>query len=224
MNRELLQFGLDSKGRLVFIDEVVSGLKCHCTCPYCGEDFVARKGRTRLHSFSHRSGRATCRQDAATYRLRHLQQVILEAGGLRAPLSDPLAWAMGMKPLRGHGQTGSAEEPAGAWFPVATVRLRQRVGHLNPHLLLASPDGVLWGVEVLFAGLRGPEDQHRLETRLAASQFPWLELDLRSFHVSGWNSVAWRHAVLDELPPKYWRWPPSEGRMNSPQVNPDIPP
>ena len=40
-------------GKIVSIDEVVSGLKCNCVCPYCNAKLEARKGKVRAHHFAH---------------------------------------------------------------------------------------------------------------------------------------------------------------------------
>ncbi|NPU12062.1 hypothetical protein HL666_14920 [Bradyrhizobium sp. 83002] len=40
-------------GRLLHIDEVVSGLGCHCVCPGCGRPMVAKKGDVQAHHFAH---------------------------------------------------------------------------------------------------------------------------------------------------------------------------
>lgn len=40
-------------GRLLHIDEVLSGLACNCVCPGCGRRMVAKKGDVQAHHFAH---------------------------------------------------------------------------------------------------------------------------------------------------------------------------
>jgi hypothetical protein len=49
-----LPYGLYN-GHLVTIDEVASGLDCHCLCPACNEKLIARKGFSMVHHFAHRA-------------------------------------------------------------------------------------------------------------------------------------------------------------------------
>lgn len=37
----------------VTIDEVESGLKCECYCPFCKSQLIARKGNLKTHHFAH---------------------------------------------------------------------------------------------------------------------------------------------------------------------------
>ncbi len=40
-------------GQLVHISAVASGLSCECSCPSCGSRLEAKKGKIKLHHFSH---------------------------------------------------------------------------------------------------------------------------------------------------------------------------
>ena len=42
-------------GKTVHISEVVSGEKCGCICPACGEIMIAKKGSKVIHHFAHKS-------------------------------------------------------------------------------------------------------------------------------------------------------------------------
>lgn len=54
MNQSNLIYALKD-GNLVHISTVESGLKCNCTCPSCGEELIARKGKKVIHHFAHKS-------------------------------------------------------------------------------------------------------------------------------------------------------------------------
>ncbi|MBP0989823.1 MAG: hypothetical protein J5874_01405 [Oscillospiraceae bacterium] len=52
MSERLLKYGIKD-GRLISIEEVVSGMGCGCFCPSCGAVLVAKKGLKREHHFAH---------------------------------------------------------------------------------------------------------------------------------------------------------------------------
>ena len=51
-----LYYGIKD-GKIVSIDDVCSGKSCGCTCPSCGEQLVAKKGKINIHHFAHASQR-----------------------------------------------------------------------------------------------------------------------------------------------------------------------
>lgn len=55
--KEYIEYALDRYGRIVHIDEVLSGIKCGCTCIACGESLSARHGNVSKHSFKHTKGK-----------------------------------------------------------------------------------------------------------------------------------------------------------------------
>ena len=62
---------------LVFVDNVLNGLRCECICPYCKEPLVAKnEGRKRGHHFAHYNG-ADCGKARMTT-LHLLAQNILQ--------------------------------------------------------------------------------------------------------------------------------------------------
>jgi len=52
-----LTYAIDNDGKLVFVDDVLTGNKCGCFCPACKEPVLAKnKGVKRTHHFAHQSG------------------------------------------------------------------------------------------------------------------------------------------------------------------------
>lgn len=52
-----LTYALDADGKLVHIDSVLTGLACHCFCPHCKNELVAKNGgNLKVHHFAHANG------------------------------------------------------------------------------------------------------------------------------------------------------------------------
>lgn len=83
-----LNYGLKD-GKLMFIDEVVSGLECGCFCPHCGGKLIARKGEVNVHHFAHYQVE-NCGKGAET--ALHLlgKQVLQEEKCVRLPHEESL--------------------------------------------------------------------------------------------------------------------------------------
>lgn len=79
-----LTYGKDSNGRLVHVDDVLSGLACDCTCPGCGASLIARKGEKNQHHFAHANG-AECSGARMTALHMLAQQIIQEEKKIRTP-------------------------------------------------------------------------------------------------------------------------------------------
>lgn len=79
-----LTYGEDSNGRLVHVDDVLSGLACDCTCPGCGASLIARKGKKNQHHFAHANG-ADCSGARMTALHMLAQQIIQEEKKIRTP-------------------------------------------------------------------------------------------------------------------------------------------
>jgi hypothetical protein len=74
-----LSFGI-SRGQLVHISKVSSGLTCDCICPVCHSQLIARKGNKTIHHFAHyRAGE--CIGSAQTA-LHMAAKEILEKSGM----------------------------------------------------------------------------------------------------------------------------------------------
>lgn len=79
-----LTYGKDSNGRLVHVNDVPSGLACDCTCPECGAQLIARKGKRNQHHFAHANG-ADCEGARMTALHMLAQQIVQEEKKIRKP-------------------------------------------------------------------------------------------------------------------------------------------
>lgn len=54
-NNEVFSWAENANGMMVHIDSVPNGLACHCRCPHCKEQLLARHDVTNQHGFAHHS-------------------------------------------------------------------------------------------------------------------------------------------------------------------------
>lgn len=82
----LLQYGLSKQtGKLVYIVDVLRGLKCECICPDCKTPLIARQGKIQWH-FAH-TNNAECAGAQMTALHLWAQQIIQEEKQIRLPSS-----------------------------------------------------------------------------------------------------------------------------------------
>lgn len=80
----LLQYGLSKQtGKLVYIDDVLRGLKCDCICPGCKTPLIARQGQIQWH-FAH-ANNAECAGARMTALHLWAQQIIQEEKQVMLP-------------------------------------------------------------------------------------------------------------------------------------------
>lgn len=84
MSELKLTYGLDSNGRLVHVNDVHRGMECHCKCPECGAELVAKQGDRKKWHFAHANG-ADC--EGALMPALHVlaQQIIKDEKKIRTP-------------------------------------------------------------------------------------------------------------------------------------------
>lgn len=68
---ERILYARNEAGRIVFVDNVVSGKDCNCTCLKCEERLIARKGKKNAHSFAHINTSSKC-QGYGIQTIKHL--------------------------------------------------------------------------------------------------------------------------------------------------------
>ena len=186
-------FGLDPSGRFVFVSEVPRGLACQCRCVVCGEPLIARQGAVREHHFAHASGREPCAVSHESLLHRYAKQVIEEAGGLAAPMSEVVVAQLGLD---------ADSLPAGQ-LRLPSIEVERSVQDLRPDLLGHTEAGAAVAIDVAYASFC---DLVKVE-RFAALRLPALEIDLRAFTPEAFDPEAVKALVLHELSSKVWLWP-----------------
>ncbi|WP_137817567.1 competence protein CoiA family protein [Pseudomonas sp. 2FG] len=123
-----MTIALDSTDRIVSIDEVPSGLLCMCRCLECQESLIARKGKHRIHHFSHVSQKVPCEVQPESFLHLYAKRVVREALGLHLP------------PQPGH--VPNAEDQS-SWWDFDSVREELWMGDFRPDLVAHLCDGPL---------------------------------------------------------------------------------
>ena len=71
-----IPFAYNSEGKMVFVDQAISGILCGCICPICRMPLIARNnGKTRVHHFAH-SSISNCTGNAETI-IHHFAKELL---------------------------------------------------------------------------------------------------------------------------------------------------
>lgn len=203
-------FGLDQSNRLVSVSEVPRGLACQCRCVVCDEPLIARQGTVREHHFAHASGREPCDVNHESLLHRYAKQVILEAGGLRAPIDEAVAQRLGLGIVAGGSTT----------LALAAIEVETSVQDLRPDLLGHTVDGVAVAIEVAYSSFC---DLLKID-QFEQLGLPALEIDLRAFTPEGFEPEAVRDAVLNDIQAKSWLWPkPPAEQVPAALATPDSP-
>lgn len=162
-----------------WIDEVVRGLACNCTCWECNSRLVARQGLVREWSFAHQAD-SDCAGGVETQAHRYAKAVINEVGGLYVASVRPDAWG--------------ALHPR--FMQLAPVRTEERIAGFRADLV-----GSLKGHELIIEVkvTHGcPANKIRAYRDLNMSV---LEIDLAPFRYATADDL--REAVLKRAP-RYW--------------------
>ncbi len=156
----------DQNGTIRSISEVPSGIACGCTCPCCGRDLVARKGKMKSHHFAHHANDddGTCRQAGETILHRYAKQVIQRACVVKIPgvsVSDDL---------------GPLVVTDDQMVRLSDVRLEKRMGKVVPDVTAKAAERTL--IIEFFVTHKCPES--KLE-HLANEDIGVVEIDLSKY-------------------------------------------
>lgn len=206
------QFGFNEFNHLVHVKEVARGLACQCRCVVCNEPLIARQGEVRHHHFAHASNRKPCESNHESLLHHYAKQLIIEAMGLVAPLTSPVAHFFGLD------ATVSDKTILQAVLPVSA---EVAVGAIRPDILLVTTDGIQVAVEIAyssFCDLMKVAEFERLN-------LPALEIDLSAFTPDAFDPLLVKQAVVAAVDKKTWVWPalPPAAILNADQPAPQPP-
>lgn len=80
---KLLQYALNEKNELVYIDYVSNGLDCNCVCPACHGNLIAKQGDVKEHHFAHVN--ADCKHGYETSLHLLAKEIFSEKNPIRVP-------------------------------------------------------------------------------------------------------------------------------------------
>lgn len=187
-----MTIAVDANGRVVSISEVERGLGCGCRCIECDESVIARKGRQRMHHFSHASQAVPCEVMPESFLHRYAKQVVKENLGLQLP------------PQPGHIPNS---EDQSSWWGFESVKEELWMGDFRPDLVAELSDGPLL-IEFACTSFVGDEKQARIE-RLGIRT---VEIDLSGLDVmpSSDSLLEIKRAILHDATLKQWLYPLSD--------------
>ncbi len=188
-----MTIAIDNQSRVVSIDEVARGLVCGCRCIECAEPVVARKGRQRIHHFSHVSQKVPCEVMPESFVHRYAKQVVQESLGLQLP------------PLPGHCPDS---EDQSSWWDFSSVEQEVWLGTFRPDLIAELPDGP---VLIEFACTSFVDDEK--QASIDQLGIRTVEVDLSGLLVTPTADglLALKRTILHDASNKQWLYPhPSE--------------
>lgn len=187
------QFAFNEFNQLVHVKEVARGSACQCRCVVCSESLVARQGEVRQHHFAHASNREPCESNHESLLHRYAKQLIVEARGLVAPVTPPVAQYFGW----------SVEADKAILQALGPVVEEYAIGNVRPDILLVTADGLQVAVEVAYSSFC---DIFKV-AELVRLQLPTLEIDLSAFTPEGFEPTLVKEAVIGAVNRKKWIWP-----------------
>lgn len=187
------QFAFNEFNQLVHVKEVARGSACQCRCVVCNEPLVARQGEVRQHHFSHASNSEPCESNHESLLHRYAKQLIVEAWGLVAPVTPPVAEYFGW----------NVEADKAILQALGPVVEEYAICNVRPDILLVTTDGLQVAVEIAYSSfcdkLKAAE--------LAQLKLPTLEIDLSAFTPEEFDPVLVKEMVIGAVDGKKWIWP-----------------
>lgn len=148
--------------KLVSIDDVEKGVQCGCTCPYCGEKLVAKKGNIKSHHFAHISG-SNCAYGYETSLHRLAKEMIEELNYIILPSVEI-----------GRGMHDEILLYPSCKIKIDCVELEKKYNKIRPDILLRCGNKVL-AIEVYVSH---KVDFEKLQ-KVQKDNLSMIEIDLR---------------------------------------------
>lgn len=166
---ERILYARNEVGAIEFIDNVVSGKACNCTCLKCGEKLIARKGKKNAHSFAHINTSSKC-EGYGLQTTKHLmaKEVVKGLKTIRLPAIWSESEFDGSKIL--------IEEEM--QIPIHAVFAEKKEGSIIPDLLVES-NGTKFYLEMYVTHAVN----EKKKTRIQRKGIPTLEIDLNDVEI-----------------------------------------
>lgn len=201
-----MTIAFDAADRVVSIEEVPSGLRCACRCTECQEPLIARKGKRRIHHFSHASQKVPCDVQPESFLHRYAKLVVREALGMQLP------------PFPDH--TPESEDRT-SWWDFESVQEELWMGDFRPDLVAHLCDGPLL-IEFACTSFVDAEKQARIER----AGIRTIEVDLSRLEIdpTAAGLVSLKAAILHEVSTKKWVYPLETELLPEQMIDPGLAP
>jgi hypothetical protein len=185
MNTPFQTFAYNKDKKLTSVNDVVSGLACHCACPSCGGQLIARKGEIKTWHFAHHQSECANAAESALHLAA--KEIVNIHSGLAFPGKDLLT------PI------DDLATPFGSWVKFETVELEAPVGSLRVDCL-GTVESKKYAVEIK---VTHQVDFEKAET-LKQLNLPTIEIDLSMLHQESWTWESLTDAVLHNHSIRTW--------------------
>lgn len=199
-----LTFALDSKKRLVHVDEVANGLTCNCTCPGCGERLIAKHGSDQAHHFAH-EGSSDCATAMESALHMAAKTILLREHRIVVPALEVEAEA---RDAANRPHTAKARLPSAA-VTLDDVTEEAWMDGFRPDIVAQAGSKTLL-IEIAVTHFAG----EKKVDHLASKGLPALEIDLSDIdRMADWASITF--AVIDKTVNKKWLYNPKADALRS---------
>ena len=172
---------------VIHISKVEKGLACGCTCPGCGADLIARKGKVKQHHFAHASG-ADCDKGLETGIHLAAKDILAKREEIVLPAAE----------VKFSGGKRAIEVAPEGLYTVSNVRLESGIGGLIPDVLV-DIDGQTLAIEIF---VTHRVDEEKVE-KLRQLDLSTIEIDLSAV-ARDLDPPLLESIVVDECDRKHW--------------------
>ena len=195
---QILVWGSDRQGRMCHVSNegIQRGLACHCTCPLCGSELMAKKGIQRVHHFAHHDGR-DCPDAPETGLHLAAKDIIQRECQMMLP-----ALSRRIKPLNGDNHDETREWPllSARLCTFDRIELECLVGDIIPDIV-AHKNGWKLFIEIR---VTHEVDQNKID-KIRQLGHSCLEIDL-SMVDRDIDPDSLRSLLIDSIEGKTWIW------------------
>lgn len=203
-------YGLKN-GRIVTIRDVPPGLACGCYCPSCGSALVAKKGKKKVHHFSHLHGE-TCKGSFETALHYKAKEIFSNYHSLTLPMTDLEKKGIGgfFDKKRNYYVFNKIPKQ---YFSYYHVFVEQKIGKIRADIILQGKDGPF--IVEIFVNHR--VEKSKVDYIKTELKVPALEIDLSLFKgLDLTNDFELWDSIIDNRHNKKWLSLPAKPQGDRP--------
>ena len=198
-NKHLTGYG-ERNCVLTHISQVKTGLACKCVCIACGKDFIAKKGKQRIHHFAHRHN-SNCQGAPETLLHRLCKEIFTELKYINLP---PYIYKKTYKLKSGSIISHNEEVVKGGEAIITNVSLEQNLYGFTPDIILEC------GTKKLIVEIAVTHKVDRLKLRkIREADVPAIEIQLHLDDTFA-SKIELTSKLRDAINTKQWLYHPKQ--------------